>query len=380
MEYFPFVTTAGRMSKFKKAMRIIDANEVRYEHVTQRRCSFCAATSEDPLRQCSVCKSVRYCDEKCQLEDYGVRHKRECGRFVTPPLTRAFLTQSTGNDTIYPKHPVFAKGYHDGVGCWVSHEGRPDFGLQAFATNTWATPETWRKTYSSRVTSYTPLAEKYNALRPNLLTLAVVVQNRRKDKKPIVVFAGRTRVVTKPGADHAVTQAKSDLEDITSYEEEGGSVAALRVAEDPLYRCPRLAIKNVAGVEFQADHPPLSVVNEPHGIVFLAPGEYVVYNVQFRVGDGNKCSTDVDALIHLRALSFVWQLAEDYVPWVQERAEHIRLNPRECPAPKDVGPPPPETLIPFDLPIVFAYYLDAIKEGEPSTWRATTARNTPRPL
>ncbi len=105
-------------------------------------------------------------------------------------------------------------------------------------------------------------------------------------------------------------------------------------------------------------------MNEPHGIVFLAPGEYVVYNVQFRVGDGNKCSTDVDALIHLRALSFVWQLAEDYVPWVQERAEHIRLNPRECPAPKDVGPPPPETLIPFDLPIVFAYYLDAIKEGE----------------
>ncbi len=73
-------------------------------------------------------RSVRYCDEKCQLEDYRVRHKRECGRFVTPPLTRAFLTQSTGNDTIYPKHPVFAKGYHDGVGCWVSHEGRPDFG------------------------------------------------------------------------------------------------------------------------------------------------------------------------------------------------------------------------------------------------------------
>ncbi|TFK94087.1 hypothetical protein K466DRAFT_593913 [Polyporus arcularius HHB13444] len=291
------------MSAFKEVMRDIDADELQYEHSTLRRCSFCAGTSDAPLRQCSVCKSVRYCDHKCQLADYKAGHKRECSNFVTPPLTRTFLTRPTGNKTTYPKNPLFARGSHDGVGCWES----------------------------------------------------------------IIVFGGRTCVVTNPGKAHDITKVQPDLEDITTYEERGGTVAALRVAQDPLCHLPRLAIKNVAGVEFRATDPPQTVLNKAQGIVYLAHGEYVVYHVQFRVGDGNTFTSDVDALVRLRALTLVWQTATDCVSWIKERGvpDVVRLKAAEAiVGPQYVGPPRPDTVVPFDVPAIYAYYLDAFRGGE----------------
>ena len=40
-----------------------------------------------------------------------------------PPLTRAFMTEPLG-DELYPSHPVFAEGHKDGVGYWVSVNGK----------------------------------------------------------------------------------------------------------------------------------------------------------------------------------------------------------------------------------------------------------------
>ncbi len=109
------------------------------------------------------------------------------------------------------------------------------------------------------------------------------------------------------------------------------------------------------------------MLNKAQGIVYLAHGEYVVYHVQFRVGDGNTFTSDVDALVRLRALTLVWQTATDCVSWIKERGvpDVIRLKSAEAiVGPQYVGPPPPDTVVPFDVPAIYAYYLDAFRGGE----------------
>ena len=68
-------------------------------------------------------RSVWYCSVECQRHDYNARHKRECAKFARPPLTRSFFTEPLGACR-YARHPVFGHSSRDGVGIWVSHDGR----------------------------------------------------------------------------------------------------------------------------------------------------------------------------------------------------------------------------------------------------------------
>lgn len=74
---------------------------------------------------CSDCRAARYCNEACQLSDFRARHKHECVNFVHLPIAIAFLSKPDLSDK-FPRHPLFAHGHENGVGCWVTIEGRID--------------------------------------------------------------------------------------------------------------------------------------------------------------------------------------------------------------------------------------------------------------
>ncbi len=70
-------------------------------------------------------RAARYCDEVCQRADYALQHKLECTTFARLPTTMAFQSEADTEEQ-FPQHPVFAHAHKDGVGLWVTVEGRID--------------------------------------------------------------------------------------------------------------------------------------------------------------------------------------------------------------------------------------------------------------
>ncbi len=137
-----------------------------------------------------------------------------------PPFTTAFLTEPVG-DAKYARDPVFAKGSLNGVGCWVSVKGGSYARLVESAdsdvsdspcTNTDADfhlvrlqnlhnglpPKSLEENMEREKMAalYPEVAGQHRIYTSCLLTLNILVQNRRKDKAPAMVFGALAHILS----------------------------------------------------------------------------------------------------------------------------------------------------------------------------------------
>ncbi|KAM5535972.1 hypothetical protein V8D89_010412 [Ganoderma adspersum] len=279
------------------------------ERLQQSRCSHCGKDGGDALRTCSRCKAARYCDQTCQLADFKARHKHECANFVHPPTTSAFLTTPVSGER-FAQQPVFAHTHEDGVGCWVSIAGRIDCNLQVLTEMVSPTGH-GKKSFENRqyqiVNSSSEdgrdVIRRYRAAAHSLLTLSVLVQNRRKEKGAILVFASRAQVVSYPSTFTAVVNGTAEGDNLVKFTRDRLEYAAAGVAIDPWDKMPRLEVTHINGQErpelVKHEKPsqiPPAVKDIKEGIIALNPGEYAILHLQFRVGDGDRVSKDWEAL------------------------------------------------------------------------------------
>ncbi|KAL1937054.1 hypothetical protein VTO73DRAFT_15146, partial [Trametes versicolor] len=226
-----------------RLQRICD-RKMNREQFSKTHCSYCGKSSEVALKCCSHCKGVRYCDEACQRADYKPRHKLACTTFARLPTTMAFQSEADAEER-FPQHPVFAHAHKDDVGMWVTIEGRIDCKLQPLLDS--LDPEVLRERYINTMTG--PAADaSYAIMRTNrayscsLLSLRILVQNRRKDDAPILVFSSRAQMVVKASSTEAVQRGKTDCDNAVTFTQDGIERTVLGVANDPWDHVPRLLI------------------------------------------------------------------------------------------------------------------------------------------
>ncbi|KAI0714288.1 hypothetical protein C8T65DRAFT_644606 [Cerioporus squamosus] len=269
--------------------------QAKYERETLCRCYHCGKYSKEPLPACSLCKSVRYCDEKCQREDYKARHKRECVEFVRPPHVDTFMWQPKG-DRKYPEYPILARGMRGGIGCWVSVQGKLDGQLYALteAMTLQRDEDIDLGPRNAQMNENIAAAATHNAFQPNLLTLAILVQNRRKDgKKALKCMDGAAKV-----------------DSIVMRNVDGENIAVMSVPQDPWTKQPRFLLWNINGTEIHGNTPlPPIVKDAKEGIVALSPGDFVEFHVQFRIGDDDLITREFEAFAALQSVCVA------FTPW-----------------------------------------------------------------
>ncbi|KDQ14376.1 hypothetical protein BOTBODRAFT_55521 [Botryobasidium botryosum FD-172 SS1] len=178
------------MKKTMSALRDDLQNRKADKKQVKLSCTYCGKVSESgKLATCSRCRSVRYCDATCQLKHFRASHKLDCKNFKDPPITEFFNVRNRPG-TNYPMAPVFAKASLDGVGCWVSVMSSLNCALQSTLDLTSAYDS---KDIAVPGPATSKLLAENKGLQNNLLTLHILVQNRRKD--PIMIFAGRIMLI-----------------------------------------------------------------------------------------------------------------------------------------------------------------------------------------
>ncbi|KAI0649152.1 hypothetical protein C8Q79DRAFT_999011 [Trametes meyenii] len=341
-------------------------------------CSFCKKDGGASLKSCSRCKSARYCNQTCQLADFKARHKRECAGFAHPPTTSVFLIQPVAGEK-YPQHPVFAHWHEDGVGCWVSIAGRIDCDLQSLVD---AIDPLQHKARQERMMTQGGEESRtkiriYKAAARSLVGLRVLVQNRRKDKDPILLFASRAQVVSRAALTDAVLRGAAKGDNYVKFTQDKSSRVAVGVATDPWDNVPRLDVASVNGIEVKKDARPAHIKDAEQGIVALHTGEFAILHLQFRVGDGDAISKDWEAFHCVESIVLPWVSWDGTTP-------PSALVPS---LPTAQSPPGPASTTaaegsstqaprghalraPFDQRAVQTHYADFIERGEEAYMRS----------
>ncbi|KAI0671699.1 hypothetical protein C8Q78DRAFT_1168540 [Trametes maxima] len=366
-------TEAGMASMRRKL------NEVKEEErLAQGICSFCNKEGCGSLKSCSRCKAARYCNQTCQLADFKARHKRECAGFAHPPTTSAFLTQPVAGEK-YAQHPVFAHWHEDGVGCWASISGRIDCDLQSFVD---AIDPLEHRDRQERlmVQGGEPSRTKirlYKAAARSLVGLRVLVQNRRKDKDPILLFASRAQVVSRAALTDAVLRGAAKGDNHVRFAQDKSSRVAVGVATDPWDNVPRLTVTSVNGIEVKKGTQPAQIKNAEEGIVALRTGDFAILHLQFRVGDGDAISKDWEAFHCLESIVLPWASWDGTTPPASliPSLPTAQSPPVPTPTPAQGGstaqtPSAHALRAPFDQRAVRTYYADFIERGEEAYMRS----------
>ncbi|RDX57343.1 hypothetical protein OH76DRAFT_1476752 [Lentinus brumalis] len=293
--------------------------EKKRKHVVNHRCTSCGKVDRKNLRTCSICRAARYCNKECQTADYKGYHKRECADFIHPPFTTAFLTEPTG-PIMYAPETVFARGTQDGIGCWVSVKG---------ATST---------VLSSLVQELPlpPPEEAHRVYAHCILTLKVLVQNRRKDRQNILVLAGNSHVVSTVESFSEIMKGHLEADPIHTFEDAHGETRALvGVAHGACEGRPRLHLDNYDGTDF------------------------AVIRIQFRVGDGSTLDLDWQAIGSLESF---WLPCVS--PWDGSDARGHDRRLQKCLKARTGTVVFPQGLCcSFDPRSMVAYYRDMIFKG-----------------
>ncbi|KAI0714266.1 hypothetical protein C8T65DRAFT_151565 [Cerioporus squamosus] len=273
-----------------------------HKRTVNRQCTYCGAVGRDK-RRCSLCKSVRYCDEQCQRADYIARHRFECTEFTVPLFTTAFVTEPIGTLKHAPA-TTFARRSCDGVGCWISVRGTRKAGLVGLASS--LSMRQSEESSRSKIMLVAALsghhADKHEHSSwhgPCLLTVQVLVQNRRKDGRPVLVLAARSQALSSPDdtSVRLLMQKHRDSDTPSTYvDEHGRKHASLQVASSSWDGKPRMYIANFDGVELEPRQRLSQVLDADRALVILHPGQFAVMHFQFCVGDGSTIKTEWQAL------------------------------------------------------------------------------------
>ncbi|KAH8834722.1 hypothetical protein DL96DRAFT_1571512 [Flagelloscypha sp. PMI_526] len=261
----------------------------------------------DKLQTCSRCS----CSAQCQKEHWKGGHKAECSSFTYPPLAKCF-DNADRPDVPWPIDPIFAQGNDQGLGIWVTtcgsnsghlgqafepadggHAGRDPMGPPSF--------QSWAGVGRGRV----PTAQTRKYVGSTLFSLRVAIQNRRKDDRVIMVYAGMTRVTVADFLEDFLLP--EDKKKVIRKESEDG-IKTITVPPWVDYNGQtRSALLEINGFEaplgkFGDDkeyHKPPRPTGGPwnrvidwgNGLIVLAPGDYAVVRVQFRLGDGKEVNS-----------------------------------------------------------------------------------------
>ncbi|KAI4519597.1 hypothetical protein K525DRAFT_205682 [Schizophyllum commune Loenen D] len=272
---------------------------------------------------CSLCKSVNYCSKQCQRDDWKSIHRQECTTFAHPPIAKSFNTLYRP-DVPWPIDPVFATVHKDGVGVWVSVSASEE--MSALLQTACTPPEGFninRQPYgppsfmrwaglhpdSPVVREWGIEVKKY--IGPTLANLRFVVQNRRKDGHTLVVAGAETVLIA---FDHLKGNIlPEDLSDVMFQTiGEGKQLMHMLPWRDYNKRF-RVSILEINGAVAPQGHfspaddeyvyadrptgtPWERVVDWDMADVALAPGDFVVFCAQYRIGDGHSCDTYPQAM------------------------------------------------------------------------------------
>ncbi|RPD60034.1 hypothetical protein L226DRAFT_571041 [Lentinus tigrinus ALCF2SS1-7] len=283
--------------RLQEALRL----QRRYKRAASRRCTFCEEFNWNN-RRCSLCKSVRYCDEECQRADYVARHRQECTDFTHPPLTAAFVTEPIGRLKHAPA-TVFAHGHRDGVGCWISVRGTKNADLVEFASLFSMRPSeegVRRKTMLAASFAGHHHEDDHSSWHARrLLTLQVLVQNRRKDGQPVLVLAALSQALSLSDETslQGVMQKQRDVDAPSIFvDEDLRHHAVFKVATSNWDEKPRIYIANYDGAKLELQRHPPSILDAERGFVVLNPGQFAIVYLQFCVGDGSVLTKEWQAL------------------------------------------------------------------------------------
>ncbi|KAI0649149.1 hypothetical protein C8Q79DRAFT_1102149 [Trametes meyenii] len=325
-----------------------------HDQATRSKCSFCHKPSSEPLPGCSLCKSTRYCDAKCQLAHYKAGHKQECTGFVHPPFTKEFLTEPLEGDE-FPPTPVFAQGHIEGLGCWVSTAGKIGCELSTLLEPMGDDGEKESDKRLNRIGGDMTTSAQYAIWGESLITVSVLVQNRRKDSTPILIFGARTQITSHGEAAKDVIEGRTEKDTVSTFQAGGDTHAVLSVAYDPFKKASRLLLKSLNGVPVSPEAPPAAVKDVQNGVVALHRGDFAIFHAQFRVGDNHHIKNDGQAFGRLAALHVAFTPWHGTPPSVLDDilAAHLGHDDRA----------PAGLRARFNQPVVSAYYAELARGG-----------------
>ncbi|KDQ14370.1 hypothetical protein BOTBODRAFT_55515 [Botryobasidium botryosum FD-172 SS1] len=310
-------------------------------HHFRHTCSFCGKENNTGLKlaTCARCRSVRYCNVNCQRAHYRACHKADCESFKDPPIGDLFDTRNRPG-TKYPINPVFAKNSDDGLGCWVSVGENPLCHLQTILCPTTAFP--YRQEIAT-LPETKAILEKQEGTTKNILTLRVLVQNRRKDRAGVMILSTGSYIMSagSEDVDRTMVQCKAlkywkqlgdDVFDVSELISRDITLVCARPYRDP-WGVHRASVLSINGSQYDRNtifprsssppsSPPLHQIRDPAcGVVALQYGDHAVLELQFRcthAADGEIFTTEFGALLHLAAFGICY--------FTQGKDEHSILS------------------------------------------------------
>ncbi|KAK7016307.1 ubiquitin carboxyl-terminal hydrolase 18-like protein [Favolaschia claudopus] len=256
------------------AHMIANLNEKRaYSKEAKLSCDRCnkRENSSAALQACGRC---RYCSRECQVAHYKETHKTDCANFSRPPLCRAFNTTVCLTGCSYPETGVFGLGTKDGMGAWISVAGSIDCRLATLAGG----DKNLEKQDPNSVFLMTP-----GLFKGKFLTLRILVQNRSKTAKPMVVIGrGIVAVASKKGTP-IIQEGKEpgETSQILNHYPDLGPVLALAKVGAVLTHF------NGKALESKQPRSCPAVKDATACAVLLNVGEYAQFEVEFRAGGPN---------------------------------------------------------------------------------------------
>ncbi|KAL1659612.1 hypothetical protein GGF50DRAFT_119712 [Schizophyllum commune] len=321
----------------KKLARQDRATRKTLERKHKSSCALCEDGPPEgtPMFTCSLCKSIYYCSKQCQRSHWKGGHKEECSAFAHPPLAKTFDT-SDRPDIPWPIDPIFATEHEGGVGVWVTtsqgtnpllqtaceppegYNGDPQpIGPPSFMRWAgWDPDGLHKREWGLEIKKY---------LGSTLATLRVLVQNRRKDQRAIVVRGSEVNLAAFDHLKECILP--EDLRDVLFQTiEEGKQIMNIAPWCDynKRYTAAILEINGAVAPKghFSATDDEYVFPERPTGKpwehvidwdladVALGPGDFVVFGVQYRVGDGHVCTTYPDVMTRCGAVSVQCHLTD----------------------------------------------------------------------
>ncbi|KAL1704008.1 hypothetical protein EV121DRAFT_280707 [Schizophyllum commune] len=266
------------------------------------------------LQTCSRCKYVigRIVDQLVRRsfngrEHWRNGHKVECTTFVHPPLAKTF-DPSQRPDVPWPIDPIFARVRENGLGVWVTasplmgHTMQPAYvPADGEYTKTIPPPSFLRwiqQETASPMELLTGGLKKFSG--PTLVTLRIMVQNRRTDGRIFAIFGEQTRFSL--ACDELKEYVLPEERDKCSYQTLHGIDLMWFPPWQDYNDRTRVALLEINGVEaprgtvgpdleYLPPEKPTGgpwnrVVDWKRACVALAPGDFAVYSAQYRIGDG----------------------------------------------------------------------------------------------